>query len=64
MENLSESEKAVPLLSADNYSEFLKIEDMRMLYGFDVKTMLNLYNTSVSSGSPLEDLCDKELEKI
>ena len=50
-------------ITAEKYKEFLKIEDLRALYGFDVSTILKLYNDSLSSEVPLEDLCDLELEK-
>lgn len=50
-------------ITEEKYSEFLEIEDVRVLYGFDVKTMLRLYNNSLTSGVELEDLCDQELER-
>lgn len=50
-------------ISVDRYYEFLKIEDLRASYGFDVETMLSLHSESISSGIPLEDLCDRNLEK-
>ncbi len=64
VENVSATKKDDQSISADRYIEFMKIEDMRTLYGFDVKTILRLYNQSVTSGISLEDLCDQELEKM
>ncbi len=63
VENVSATKKEDQSISVDKYIEFMKIEDMRTLYGFDVKTILRLYNQSVTSGISLEDICDQELEK-
>ena len=49
-------------ISLDNYREFLRIEDIRNIYGLDVKTILKLYKESITSGISLEILCDNELE--
>ena len=43
------------------YEEFLKIEDLRSVYGFGVYEMVWLHREHVKTGEPLEELCEKEL---
>ena len=55
-------EKANKEISITEYYNFLKIESLRKMYGFEVGQMMELYAESVKDGKDLEYLCDDALD--
>ena len=49
---------AIQSLTPGLYAEFVKIEECRTVYGISISKIIELYNKSVESSIPLDDLCD------
>ena len=50
-------------ISVEKYNEFLKIEDLRVVYALSVKEIIKLYNISQKTGEELEELCEGQMER-
>lgn len=44
------------------YTRFLEIEDLRVMYNFSTSEILELYKESIETGKSLEKLCDEALD--
>ena len=55
-------EKANKKITITEYYNFLKIERLRKMYGFEVGQMMELYSESIIEGKDLEYLCDDALD--
>lgn len=49
-------------ISLDEYKKFLKIENLRVVYGFNIQQILSLYQSSLETGKNLVDLCDDAID--
>lgn len=51
-------------LTTTLYKEFLKIEEYRIIFGFDIDTIVKLYNESIEKKIDFEILCDNQADEL